>query len=46
MIDELREKLTLHRNQRSVIEYGSCRLPAINDDILLHTVVAIHLRFF
>ena len=35
------EKLSLHRNQKRVVEYGSCLLSAINDAILLYTVAAI-----
>ena len=35
------EKLSLHRNQKRVVEYGSCLLSAINDAILLYTVVAM-----
>ena len=36
-----KEKLSLHRNQKRVVEYGSCLLSAINDAILLYTVVAM-----
>ena len=36
-----REKLSLHRNQKRVVEYSSCLLSAINDAILLYTVVAM-----
>ena len=34
-------KRSLHRNQKSVVEYGSCLWSAINDAILLYTVVAM-----
>ena len=36
-----KEKLSLHHNQKRVVEYGSCLLSAINDAILLYTVVAM-----
>ena len=36
-----KEKLSLHRNQKRVVEYSSCLLSAINDAILLYTVVAM-----
>ena len=33
--------MSLHCNQKRVVEYGSCLLSAINDAILLYTVVAM-----
>ena len=39
--EQSKEKLSLHRNQKRVVEYGSCLLSAINDAILLYTVVAM-----
>ena len=36
-----KEKLSLHCNQKRVVEYGSCILSAINDAILLYTMEPI-----
>ena len=36
-----KKKLSLYRNQKRVVEYSSCLLSAINDAILLYTVVAM-----
>ena len=41
--EQSKEKLSLHHNQKRVVEYGSCLLSAINDAILFYIVVAIYM---